>query len=102
MKKILVVIACLAVFWMALPAEAALQIPSYAQGGDLKTVTESKGKKITEIVSLVVVIISIICIMIGGGYFSVGNGERGKQFVVGSVVGLILAGAAYSIAQTMA
>lgn len=102
MKKVLLVAACLMAVWMALPAEATLQLPNYAQGGDLSTTIQTKGKALTDIISMIVAILAIIGMIIGGGYFTVGNGEMGKKFLFGGVTGLIIAGAAYAIAALVA
>jgi hypothetical protein len=102
MKKVLLVAACLMAVWAALPAEAALQLPNYAQGGSLSTTVQAKGKAITDIISMIVAILAIIGMIIGGGYFTVGNGEMGKKFLFGGVIGLIIAGSAYAIAALVA
>lgn len=85
-------------FALIVPAEAAVQLPNYAQGGNLSSGLQSTGKAITDIISLVVAILAIIGIMVGAGFFATGNGERGRTFVIGGVVALILAGSAYGIA----
>jgi|GEM_PF-2708895 len=97
MKKFFTLFACIAAVLFVLPAEA-VQLPNYAQGGNLSTTLQSKGKAITDVISMVVAILAIIGILIGAGYFGVGNGDRGKQWVVGGVVALIIAGSVYGIA----
>lgn len=102
MKKVLIVAGCLMAVWAALPAEAALQLPNYAQGGSLSTTIQSKGKAITDIISMIVAILAIIGMIVGAGYFTVGNGEKGKMFLFGGVIGLVVAGSAYGIAALVA
>lgn len=97
MKKFFTLFACVAAVLLVLPVEAA-QLPNYAQGGNLSTTLQSKGKAITDVISMIVAILAIIGILIGGGYFAVGNGDRGKQWVVGGVVALVIAGSVYGIA----
>ena len=97
MKKLFPLFACIVAVLFVLPAEAA-QLPNYAQGGNLSTTLQSKGKAITDVISMIVAILAIIGILIGAGYFGVGNGDRGKQWVVGGVVALVIAGSVYGIA----
>ncbi len=97
MKKFLTLFACVAAVLLVLPVEAAT-LPNYAQGGNLSTTLQSKGKAITDVISMIVAILAIIGILIGAGYFGVGNGDRGKQWVVGGVVALVIAGSVYGIA----
>ncbi len=91
--------------WIALsfcvvtsPALATMRLPNYAQGSDLRVTIEERAHAITDVIALVVSILAIIGILIGAGYFAVGQGERGRSYVVGSVLGLILAASAYGIA----
>lgn len=79
-------------------AVAELRLPNYAQSADAETAVESLGQRITNLVSLVVAIICIIGMLIGAGYAGAGNGERARQFFVGSMIGLAIAGTAYGIA----
>lgn len=75
-----------------------MRLPGYAQGSDLRITIEERAHAITDIISLIVSILAIMGILIGAGYFASGQGERGKSYVVGSVIGLILAASAYGIA----
>ena len=77
----------------------ALRLPNYAQAQNVEAQLESKGKKVTDTVSLVVGIIAILSLIAGAGALMTGNTDMGKRLIIGSVVGLILASAAYSIAQ---
>ncbi len=79
-------------------ALAIMRLPNYAQGSDLRVTIEERAHAITDVIALVVSILAIIGILIGAGYFAVGQGERGRSYVVGSVLGLILAASAYGIA----
>lgn len=84
---------------MSAVARASLTLPDYAQGNDLTATLESRAHAITDVIALIVSILAIIGILIGAGYFAVGHGERGKTYVTGSVIGLILAASAYGIAS---
>ncbi|WP_298135407.1 hypothetical protein [Acidiferrobacter sp.] len=79
-------------------AFAIMQLPGYAQGSDLRMTIEERAHAITDVIALVVSILAIIGILIGAGYFAIGQGDRGRSYVVGSVIGLILAASAYGIA----
>lgn len=79
-------------------ASAAIRLPNYAQGADLRMTLEERAHAITDVIALIVSILAIVGILIGAGYFAIGQGERGKSYVVGSVIGLILAASAYGIA----
>jgi hypothetical protein len=101
MKKALFAILCLAAVWFALPAEAAVTLPNYAQGSSLTATAQTKGKAVTDLISLIVAILAIIGMLVGAGYFAVGNGEKGKMFVVGGVIALLIAGGVYGIAAML-
>ena len=98
MKKFLLVIACLAAMLLVLPAEATLTLPNYAQGGNVTQDVQTKGKAITDFVSMIVAILAIIGMLVGAGYYAVGTGEKGKMFVIGGLVALIISGSVYGIA----
>ena len=84
------------------PAWAALQLPNYAQGADLRVQLEERAHSITDVIALLVGILAIIGILIGAGYFATGQSERGRSYVTGSVIGLVLAACAYGIANLIA
>lgn len=103
MKKwFLIVCLFLVSFAAVVPVKAATQMPNYAQGGNLNTQVQSKGKAITEMISLIVVGLCIIGILIGAGYIGVGKADTGKVYVIGGIVGIILAGTVYGIAALVA
>ncbi|HET9123238.1 MAG TPA: hypothetical protein VFN52_07060 [Acidiferrobacteraceae bacterium] len=81
---------------------ARVVLPGYAQSAGLQSELEQKGHAITSVLSLVVAILSIFGIMIGAAHFALGNGERGRSFVVGGVVALVLASTAYAIVGLVA
>jgi len=83
------------------PAQA-IELPNYAQGGNLKTTATTKGRVITETISLIVAILAIIGIIIGAGWFGVGQPEKGKVWCLGGVVALLIGGSAYGIAAMVA
>ncbi len=79
-------------------AMAIMRLPGYAEGSDLRITIEERAHAITDVIALIVSILAIIGILIGAGYFAIGQGERGKSYVIGSVLGLVLAASAYGIA----
>ncbi|MDA8391024.1 MAG: hypothetical protein M0Z76_09900 [Gammaproteobacteria bacterium] len=83
-------------------AWASLQLPDYAQGADLRVALEERAHSITDVIALIVSILAIIGIFIGAGYFATGQSERGRSYVVGSVIALVLAACAYGIANLVA
>ena len=83
-------------------AYARVVLPGYAQSSGLQTELEQKGHAITSVLSLLVAILSIVGILVGAGHFALGNGERGRSFVMGGVIALILASTAYAIVGLVA
>lgn len=102
MKKWFFIVFLFFVAFATVPADAATQLPNYAQGGNLQSQVQSKGKTITEIISLIVVGLSIIGMLIGAGYIGVGKADTGKPIFIGGVVAILLAGSVYGIAQLVA
>jgi hypothetical protein len=98
MKKLFIPVACCVAVLMALPAEATMQLPSYAQDTGVQQAVQTKGKAFTDLISMIVAILAIIGMLIGAGYYGVGNGEQGKKYLIGGVVALIIAGSVYGIA----
>jgi hypothetical protein len=94
MKTVFALFAAL----MSMKAWAIMRLPNYAQGADLRVTLENRAHAITDVIALIVSILAIIGILIGAGYFASGQGERGKSYVIGSVIGLVLAASAYGIA----
>lgn len=97
MKKLILLVLCIAAVVMVLPAEA-VTLPNYAQGGNVTQSVQTKGKAFTDLISMIIAILAIIGMLIGAGYYGVGNGENGKRFVIGGVISLVLAGSVYGIA----
>lgn len=95
MKRLLLVMCASLV---SVRAWGIMRLPNYAQGADLRVTLEERAHAITDVISLIVSILAIIGILIGAGYFASGQGERGKSYVIGSVIGLVLAASAYGIA----
>ena len=103
MKHFLLAIACLVSFGMTavLPvatAQAAVTLPNYAAGGNVQVEIQNKGKKATDLVVMVVAIIAIIGMAVGAGNFAAARPEDGKKWVLGGIVGLVIAGSIYGIA----
>jgi hypothetical protein len=61
-----------------LPAHASLTLPNYAAGGgNLTSDLQSKGKAVTDIISMVVAILAIMGILIGAGKIGVKRASNG-------------------------
>lgn len=102
-KKQLLVVAVALFALFAISAHASLQLPNYAAGGgNLQAEVQSKGKAITDIVSMVVAIVAILGIIVGGGKIAFGKAEEGKAWVIGGIVGLAIAASAFGIASLVA
>lgn len=99
MKKTVVLIATVAasLFAMTFVAEA-VDLPSYAASGDLKSQLETKGGNITKIIAGISVMVCIIGIIVGAIKIGSGDADGGKRIAIGAVIGLIITGVAYGIA----
>lgn len=100
MKKYLL----LGYFYCLFTVEKAIaaQLPSYASGGNLQGDLESKGQTITEILSLIGLILAIITIVIGGIKIGTGDAEGGKRLLIGGLIGIVIIGSVYGIAGLVA
>ena len=100
MKSLFLVFAAVCVLFMGMPdqAFAEVKLPSYASSGSADSKAQSVGKKVTDFASLIVGILSILGMLAGAAYFTMGNSERGWKFVSGGVIGLVIAGMVYGIA----
>lgn len=96
-KKHLMYVIFFSLAIAVLPAEA-LTMPNYAAGGNLTTDLQSKGKAVTDIITMIVAILSIMGILVGAGKIGLNNGEEGKKWVVGGLTALVIAGSVYGIA----
>ena len=76
----------------------AVELPSWSNQGDIKAELSSTGERISGILSSVVSILSVIGMLIGAAMFPVGRGEDGKRWLLGSAIGLVVAGSVYGIA----
>ncbi len=83
-------------------AHAELKLPSYASGSNVKADVEKKGKNITDVVLIVVGVVSMLGILVGAGYMGSGNAEKGKQIMLGGVAGIIIASLVFGIAKLVA
>lgn len=100
MKHLFSVLVVVGVAWLVLPdaAVAEVKLPSYASSGSADSQAQSVGKKVTDFLSLGVGILAIIGMLAGAGFFSMGNRDRGWQFLSGGFVALVIAGLVYGIA----
>ena len=83
-------------------AQAELKLFSYASGSNVKADVEKKGKNITDVVLIVVGVISMLGILVGAGYMGSGNAEKGKQVMLGGVAGIVIAFLVFGIAKLVA
>lgn len=87
---------------LAPSAVAELKLPSYASGSNVKSDVEQKGKQITDVVLIVVGVISILGILTGAGYMGAGQAEKGKQILLGGISGIVIASLVFGIAKLVA
>ena len=90
--------ACALAAASALAGNDAVELPSWGNQGDIAAELSSTGERISNILSSVVSILSVIGMLVGAAMFPVGRGEDGKRWLIGSAVGLIVAGSVYGIA----
>lgn len=100
LKRLALVVSV--VLWVSVAAQARVELPLYARAQDLHGELVQKGHAITAILSLLVAILAIIGLLVGAANFALGNGERGRAFVAGGVIALLLATSAYAIAALIA
>ncbi len=81
-----------------LAANSGLELPSWANSGNLEGELSSTGQNVAGIISMIVALLAIGGMLVGAGFFTVGNPDRGKTYLFGGVTGLILAGSVYGIA----
>lgn len=102
MKNFFAIIFLVFTLFMSMTASAKLELPNYAADGeDLKTHVETKGKNVTKLLSLGVAIVSIIGMLIGAGYFGIAEAQKGRQWFLGGCIGLALGAMVYAIAALM-
>lgn len=107
MGKYILLLAVILVLsaWIVLTpgaAHAEFQLPNYASGANVDSELQSKGKKITSTIALVVGIIAILGMLIGAGYMGAGNADKGKQYLLGGVISIVLASVVFGIASLVA
>ncbi len=85
-------------FEVAYAKNSSVELPSWASTGDVKSEVQSKGKTATDIISAVVVVIAIVAMLVGAGFFAAGNSDMGKKLLFGGIIGLVIAGSVYGIA----
>ena len=89
--------------WLAPAHDAeAFKLPNYATSSNVEAEIQSKGKKITNTIALVVGIVAIIGMLVGAGYMGAGNAETGKRYLLGGVIAIVLASVVYGIASLVA
>ncbi len=79
-------------------ANSSLDLPSWANSGNLENELSSTGQNVAGVISMIVALLAIAGMLVGAGFFTVGNPERGKTYLFGGVTGLVLAGSVYGIA----
>jgi len=80
----------------------SITLPSYAQGSDLRSAVETKGKAISDILALVAGVVGIIGIIAGAIKMGAGDPEGGKRQVLWGALGIVVAALAYGIAALVA
>ena len=103
MKIVLMVVATILVFFSIDLLAANNVLPTYASGGSLQSEVQTKGKKITDMVILLVGIVSILSIIASAFYYSLlSNPEKGKQLLFGGMGGIMIASLSFGIAKLVA
>lgn len=99
-KLQILLVAVWVTFTLSSPGRVVAQVklPSYAAGADVQTRVEAVGKKVTDVVSLIVAVIAILCMVASAAYFAMGNRDTGRNLLFGSIAGLLISGLAYGIA----
>lgn len=80
----------------------AFKLPNYATSSNIESEIQSKGKKITNVVSLVVGIVAIISLLVSGIFYATNNPEVGKRYFFGGILAIIIASLVTTIAQLVA
>jgi hypothetical protein len=78
------------------------QAPDYASGGDVEGTLQDKGETITNWITLVVGILSVLGMLGGGAFAAIGQFDRAKQYVGGGILGLVIASIVYGVASALA
>lgn len=86
----------------SITAKAAVELPSYAQGPDIKQTLSSKGQQVTELFLFAGGIAAILAILYGSFALKMGNRENAKKFIWGGVIGLLIDVLVYPIVQLIA
>jgi hypothetical protein len=95
---VVIAIVVAASFLFMTPRVEAADLPTYAQGDNINTKVDSKGRDITNVVVAVAVIIGIIGLFVAAGFFGAGQSDTGRRVLISSIIGLILTALAYAIA----
>ena len=89
--------------WLSPVHEAeAFKLPNYATSSNIESEIQNKGKKITNVVALVVGIVAIIGMLVGGIFYATNNPETGKRYFFGGIIAIILSSLVLTIAQLVA
>lgn len=99
MKSFVLILMLLLGIGYIAPAQAEFKLPNYATSGNVETEIQSKGKKITNAISIAVGVIAIIGMFVGLGFIGAGNIETGKRYLLGGIIAIVLASMVYVIAN---
>lgn len=101
MKYLFSILLIASVFFIepSIAANDGLELPSWASSGNLESEISQKGQSAANILSLIVAILAVIGMLIGAGFFTVGNQDKGKTFLIGGILGLLIAGSVFGIAS---
>ena len=83
---------------LAAAANNAVELPSWANEGNLDQELSSKGQSVANTLSSIVAILAVIGMLVGAAFFPMNKAEQGKQWVMGGGIGLIISASVYGIA----
>ncbi len=104
MKQVLLAISIVLGIAALSPTARAdsITLPGYAQGSDLRSAVETKGKAVSDMLALIAGVVGIIGIIVGAIKMGAGDPEGGKRQVIWGALGIVVAALAYGIAALVA
>jgi len=78
---------------------AAVKLPSWASDGNIENKVSGIGKKVADILAIIVGILGVLGILAGALMFPLNKADVGKQYILWSGVGLVISGSVYGIAN---
>ena len=74
----------------SLAANTGVELPAWANSGNIETELSNKGKEAANLISVIVGILSIIGMLVGAAFFSVGKQEEGKKYLLGGIILIVV------------